>query len=561
MSLLLADVKRHYRLLQHKGYYSQLHAQNKQTNKLLSRQLVNGEQALINWVRSFNGKADLYIGRNPRTKTGKVACITNVCIDIDSVRPKDTAADYAQLQETIKAARWLCNHDKYTQGIIASSGNGVHIYWPLKKDWEVTQDQIKDFEENIRKLLKGKFNVQVDAIHDNPRLVKIIGTTATKGKFSLHRTSRFVSPICWTRLFDERVFKILQGDSKAQSVGHPTSVPKTEGINRSDLDYGLALRLKRDGAGPESIRAFLRKHGYRAPERPDDIERIIKKLYSPKTSVVREANEEGKHIEVYTPATHLSKYTRKFYGKEPIPETLPTGFPSFDRFTDGYTKGSLWVIGARPGVGKTSFCITTAHRLLETGKRVVFFTTETTWKSVFNRFVSVGTGIDFRKIKSGQLDSREQTIFEQYISKFQTYPLFIIDKAQPKSREVSQKISELRPDVFFFDHIHRIESRREQRRLDIGQFILELNNIARENNCPGIIGAQLNRAADYERPRLIHLKECGDLEEEAHIVVLISNITSDGSLKRVDFAKHREGELKTLEMAFEGKTTQFKEIE
>ena len=351
----------------------------------------------------------------------------------------------------------------------------------------------------------------------------------------------------------------------------PLSVKeKLEQMKPGNVDNtltSLAGSLYKKGASGEEVFLFLKEKANQAGHDDTALKRICSsvKRYHPKgeyngfARMERTQEEERKPIEVFTPASHIGTYKRKFYGEEPVSETVPTGFSTVDSFTDGYTKGSVWVVGARPGIGKTSFCVAAAFRLLEAGKRVVFFTTETTWKSVFNRFVSLGTGIDFRKIKSGQLDPGEQTILEQYLRKFESYRLFIIDKAQPRSGEVAEKISELRPDVFFFDHIHRVESRREQRRLDIGDFILALNNIARDNNCAGVIGAQLNRAADYELPRLSHLKECGQLEEEAHIVVLLSNVTAEGEIKRLDFAKHREGQLKVLEFKFEGNTAQFKE--
>jgi len=563
MSLLLRDVKNHYRLLQHDGYYSQLHAQDKQTNKQLSRKLVQGVDEVVAWIRENNGKGDLYIGRNPRTPDGKVAFLSNICIDIDPIRKKDTASTPEQLHEATMAGKWLVGLPEYSEAILACSGNGVHLYWSLKEHWDITQEQVKEFEADIRKKIEGRFNVEVDAIHDDPRLVKIIGTQATKGAPNERRVSKFMSPINWSRLFDDRVCQRLHSYSKAQQPGVPAAVSKEAGVDRSELDYGLALRLKRDGASKDSIRSFLRSHGYRAPERPDDIERIINKVFTADTGEPGYGEEE-KHVEIYSPSTHGAEFLRRLDRDGEEKSELSTGFPTLDKYTGGLKKGSVWVVGARTGIGKTSFSITVANHLLADNKKVLIFSTEMDWVDAFGRFASIGTGISLHTLTNArrELTSEDKKRLREYANDLKSKSLYVVEEPEPSLRVVSEEISRVRPDVFIFDHIQRVANARDKRYLELSKFIKGLNTLCRQNDCAAIVNSQLNRIAEQETPALSHLKECGALEEEAHCVVLLSALSHSPTGEATvlaDVAKNR-GPKGKVELKFEPITAKFMEV-
>ena len=509
MGLLIKDVKNFYRLLQHDGYHSQLHAQDKQSNTTITRKLVKGVDAVVEWIKENNGKGDLYVGRNPRTESGEVAFVSNIFIDIDPVRPKDTASTPEQLQEAVTAARWLISKEEFNQGILACSGNGVHIYWPLLQHWDIKQHQIQAFESDIRKQIEERFNVEVDAMHDNPRLAKLIGTQSTKGEPDERRVSKFISSINWNRIYDARICERLHAYSEAQQPGVPTAVPKTEGVDRSDLDYGLAVRLKRDGASADSIRTFLREHGYRCPDRPDDIERIIRKVFTvDNDSSGGGSGEEEKHIEVYTPASHGQEFLRQLERTGEQDVELSTGFPTIDKHTGGLKKGGVWVVGARTGIGKTSFSITVANHLLEDNKRVLLFSTEMDWIDAFGRFASIGTGVSLHSITNArhELTVADKRKLGDYAGDLKSKDLHVVEEPEPSLRVVSEEISRVHPDVFIFDHIQRISNARDQRYLELAKFIKGLNTLCRTHNCACIVNSQLNRIAEHETPALSHLK-------------------------------------------------------
>jgi len=563
MDLLLSHVKAHYELLQHSGYYSQVHAQDKQRNKLLDRRLLYGYQDFERWVKTYNGRADLYIGRNPRTKDGKVVGVHSISVDIDPVRPKDTASIAQQLSEAVSAGKRLLSLSIYSQGLIASSGNGCHIYWPLKPEWGITQDQVKQFEDEVREFIKGKYNVRVDSIFDNPRLVKIIGTKATKGDVRLHRVSKFLCPINSKFRFDDRLHQKLCSYSSLQSTPPSTRIPSKEITDRSGEDFRLAVHLLRGGLSFADTCSYLKSKGYKAPEREDKYTiETVRKAQENLPSVTGDLAHE-QHIEVFTPATHYEEFTKRLNRSEDQTTELPTGIPTLDSYTGGLKKGGIWVVGARTGIGKTSFTITLADHLLRLGKRVLIFSTEMDWVDTFGRFASMGTGISLHNITNARanLTEDDRRTIKDYATKIKSLPLFVVEEPEPSLRAVTQEISRVRPDVFIFDHIQRVASERDQRYLELAKFIKGLNTVARQYDCAGIINSQLNRMAQNETPALHHLKECGALEEEAHAVLLLSMLSKspDGtSLVNLDLAKNR-GPKGKIELTFNEVIAKFEE--
>ena len=334
----------------------------------------------------------------------------------------------------------------------------------------------------------------------------------------------------------------------------------------------LAGKLFRKGLSFEEVFITLKPHANQAGHDDEALSRICKSVnryhqgdrYEP-LRLESETAEERKPIEVFTPSTHTTEFI-KHLEEAPSGDTyLPTGFPTFDRYTGGLKKGSVWVVGARTGIGKTSFSITIANHLLEQGKKVLIFSTEMAWVDAFGRFASIGTGVSLHTITNarGELTTDDKAKLERYASSFKFKPLYVVEEPEPSLRVVSEEISRIRPDVFIFDHIQRVANDRDKRYLELAKFIKGLNTLCRKYNCAGIVNSQLNRVAEHETPSISHLKECGALEEEAHAVILLSVIsmgqgTNSRSIVIADLAKNR-GPKGRVKLEFDGTVANFKE--
>lgn len=359
-------------MLAHKGHYSQLMCWNATDKRIVSRELVYGEEEVIKWARKYNGKGNCFIGRNPRDKDGNVSLCTTLSLDIDPTREKDTAATDSQVEEAISAGKRVVEFFHY--GIVCCSGNGSLVLFPLREpvSKEVAERWGKAIEEQAKQLVEG-LNVTVDSTFDASRLAKLMGCISTKGDTALWRHARIVSRLS---VGNAKEFYTWLGSVNASTQSN-TSLPEiSKGeLDRSKADIALANRLKIQGFTAEDTYRALCAFATR-PGRDDDYKRIIQKVFF-NSGTITDLVSGGtdREIVLITPKSGLAEYRSR--DRVGVPE-LPTGFKSIDAATFGLIRGSIFTVGARTNCGKTTFAMGTAFNLCRIGKRVLFLSTETT---------------------------------------------------------------------------------------------------------------------------------------------------------------------------------------
>jgi len=351
-----------------------------------------------------------------------------------------------------------------------------------------------------------------------------------------------------------------------------TTEDKLKNLKPGNVDLtltSLAGSLFRKGFSYQEVFLFLKEKANHAGHDDRALSRICQSVqrYHPRSeygsiSMERE-EEELKPIEVFTPATHTNEFLKRLESNSVTTE-ITTGFPTIDKCTGGLKKGSIWVVGARTGIGKTSFSTSIAAHLVNNNKKVLLFSTEMDWVDAFGRFASIGTGISLHKITNArhELTDEDKQKLGGYVGHLKSRPLYVVEEPEPSLRVVSEEISRIQPDVFIFDHIQRIANVRDQRYLELAKFIKGLNTLCRQHGCAGIVNSQLNRIAEHEVPALSHLKECGALEEEAHTVILLSGISASpgsDSIVLADIAKNR-GPKGRVELRLDINTAAFEEL-
>jgi replicative DNA helicase len=112
----------------------------------------------------------------------------------------------------------------------------------------------------------------------------------------------------------------------------------------------------------------------------------------------------------------------------------------------------------------------------------------------------------------------------------------------------------------------RPENPKEPRYLQVGQSAKRLKELAREANVPVLCLAQLNREVETRkdgRPMLSDLRDSGEIEQDADIVLLLHRLDADDRdpVHRVDLivAKQRNGPTATVELDYHRAFTRFEE--
>ncbi len=238
---------------------------------------------------------------------------------------------------------------------------------------------------------------------------------------------------------------------------------------------------------------------------------------------------------------------------------VKSGFRKFDSITGGFYSPQLIVVGARPAVGKTSLALNIAEHAAKKGKNILLFSLEMSTSELAVRLNVKETGIDFVKIISGRLSDTERGEVTRVAGSLKKTMsnMGIYDKEKNIDeivRIIKKKHDVGRVDMVFIDYLQLLEVTKKNatRQLDIGEMTRKLKNLTLELGIPIMALSQLSRAVESrveKMPQLSDLKESGDIEQDANMVILIGG-DIEKSKRDIIIAKNRNGPVGMLQMEF-----------
>ena len=261
---------------------------------------------------------------------------------------------------------------------------------------------------------------------------------------------------------------------------------------------------------------------------------------------------------------------------------VPSGFPSIDKVTQGWQKGDLVIIAARPSMGKTAFTLSMARNMAADYQQgVAFFSLEMPSIQLVNRLIVSETEIDHNTIKSGKLSDKEWKVLNDKVEKLYQAPIYIDDSASLSIFDLSAKCRRLKAkqklDIIIIDYLQLMKAdvKGGNREQEVSMISRSLKQLAKELEIPVIALAQLNRGVELrtgsqKRPMLADLRESGAIEQDADIIAFINRpermgITEDenGNSTRgvAEFiiAKHRNGQTADINLRFRDQFARFEE--
>lgn len=511
-----------YRLLRHEGSWTQVHCHDTISGKVISRELIYGEEAVVKWAKENNGKGNCFIGRNPRNQAGNIEQCTVLSLDLDPERPKGQAATEEQLQNTLESARCIQRHLHY--GILSTSGNGAFLLFPLRESMSknVAETLGKSLETVARSILVEEqiSGTIIDSTYDASRLCKLLGTVSTKGDKTLWRQARLLD----LRHQDFRHYdSFIQRLEAAKSVPAIQKfvlpeVPKGE-MDRSKADISLANRLKLQGFKPEDTYQALVAHSFR-PGREDDYKRIIEKVYfNEGSAAVAEMVQGRTELQLWTPANGIHEYnSRTTIG---TPE-LPTGFRCLDKATFGLTRGHIYSVIARTNCGKTTFATSVSVNLCRAGRRVLFISTETQFTEVWDRYIAASTGISAFKLQHGLTSQADKERVNQFHEEFKNQHFIVYDGSRPNIHIIKQAVEQSTPDVMVFDYFQHVEGRDTK---ELEELVMQVKDFAKKQNFAVLMCAQAHDRYTEARKlapiTMSDVKNCKVLNDESRVVLLL----------------------------------------
>jgi len=253
---------------------------------------------------------------------------------------------------------------------------------------------------------------------------------------------------------------------------------------------------------------------------------------------------------------------------------ISTGFEALDRFLGGLKPGRQIVIAARPSVGKTSLATAIAMAAAKAGHPAAVFSMEMPTADLMERLVACLGRVSLAQLSIGRLNAEEWSRLTEAAEALRTLPLHIDDTPALGLADLRSRARRLKRQcgvqLLVLDYLQLAAP--STRRQDAGRHhqIEELSRglkvLAKQLGLTTVVLSQLNREVEKRtsgRPVLADLKESGAIEEDADVVILLSDTgatTSAGhKVIRADVAKNRSGPKGELFLAFDGEHQRWSE--
>ena len=266
----------------------------------------------------------------------------------------------------------------------------------------------------------------------------------------------------------------------------------------------------------------------------------------------------------------IVKENKDNYFREKEVKPLYLGFDKLDDLLGGLEGGDMIVIGARPAVGKSAFVIQITSNLAKQGKRVGFYNLEMQNKQVYERFVVNESGIGLTRLRRAiKFLGDEKERFDKANEVLEKADNIVITSAGAKSvGEIKAESKHMDYDIIIIDYLQLLKADntyRGNRTAEVGEISRAIKNLAMELNIPIIALSQLNRVStlkDDKEPTMSELREAGNIEQDASVIMLMWNIDeNDKSKKGCKIEKNRQGECGKIVMRFNGDTMKFEETD
>ncbi len=247
-----------------------------------------------------------------------------------------------------------------------------------------------------------------------------------------------------------------------------------------------------------------------------------------------------------------------------------TGFSSLDRVLVGMGKGDLIIVGGRPGMGKTSFCMNVATNVAKASKKAVcVFSLEMSNEQLVSRMLSSEAMVDSTRLRAGELTPDDWSKLAHAASALSECDIYIDDTTGITVTGMKAKLRRI-PNLglVIIDYLQLMQSDRriDNRVQEVGEISRNLKILAKELGVPLMVCAQLSRGPESrndKRPLMSDLRDSGAIEQDADVILFLfrdeyyDKTPDKANIAECIIAKNRHGSSGTVEMGFQGQFTRY----
>ena len=256
---------------------------------------------------------------------------------------------------------------------------------------------------------------------------------------------------------------------------------------------------------------------------------------------------------------------------------LSTGFVKFDEMTAGLHEGELFILAARPSMGKTALALNIAQHVATNPadpKTVAVFSLEMSKESLLTRMICAGARVDQQKFRAGYLNADERRRLQMTAMQLVEAPLYIDDSPGANLMDIHAKLRRLQNEqglgLVIIDYLQLMSSRgrSENRNQEVSALSRGLKLLSKEMRVPFLVLSQLSRAPETRPgdhvPQMSDLRESGSIEQDADLVGFIyreevykPDREDLKGLANLILAKQRNGPIGKINLVFLKEFTKF----
>lgn len=210
---------------------------------------------------------------------------------------------------------------------------------------------------------------------------------------------------------------------------------------------------------------------------------------------------------------------------------IDCGFPSLNYFLGGLQKGKLYILGARPSMGKSALAMNLSEYVAK-NNNVLFVSLEMGKKEYAQRLMFGRAGVDISCVNTGRITDAQIELIKEQKEYLDSLNLYIETKSPCKVSDIELAIINLQAtkgscDLVVVDYLQLLtpsSKSSKNREVEVAEMSRELKSLSVKYNVPIIVLSQLSRALESredKRPMLSDLRESGSIEQDADIVMFV----------------------------------------
>ena len=301
----------------------------------------------------------------------------------------------------------------------------------------------------------------------------------------------------------------------------------------------------------------------------EEVGRLVEMAES-KIYAIAEQKDNKNFVHIKDALLQVYNHLQQLITNKEETQGMKTGFSGLDRVLVGMGKSDLVLVGARPGMGKTSFAMNVAvSAAMRSKKAVCVFSLEMSAEQLVTRLLSSEALVDSYHLRSGELTDEDWQKLAHASSTLSDCQILIDDTTGMTVTGMMAKLRRVKNlGLVVIDYLGLMQSehRNDNRVQEVSEISRNLKLMAKEFQVPVICCAQLSRGPESrtdKRPMLSDLRDSGAIEQDADIVMFLyreeyyKDKENPQNTAEVIIAKNRHGSTGKVEMGWLGQYTKF----